>query len=711
MSTRVRPWRLMLLLVRFRLRHTLNGFRRGGTSGSRWVTFAALLLPLTYVGLFVSAFGVVAAVAPWPVQVATLVVVAWGLTLASLVSKLTGGDAIVAGTAENEFYMARPLDLATLVVARALASAVLDFWGALFLFPVLAAVAYLWHLGALGFVVAGAISVTLQVILVGIGQCVGLGLLGRASVQRRRTLATVFGLLSALSVATLWALASFVLRQPEHFVRVVTPFAAHIAGNPLALIVQPLLMLHAGDRLGCGLWLLLLTALAAVFVWVASRVASMAARSGWQDAGVMFEAVPAANRQRGGPALSVAGKELRLLVRDRARLVALLAMPFLFVGVQVFGAAGMEAFAGGPARAGLLAYSLAAYLATLGPLPHMQGERRAFWILRSVPVPLQQIMWGKVKAWLWVIVGVGVVAFVATVAVGGSLVLNDPVLWRTFALVVAGSALVCTLAIGVGCSAADLSDEGRNALGPASVYVFLLVAGLFNVSLLRDGALAWRTLALYAATVALVWATGVRRAETALDAGRLRPLTPGDGALATVVLFCGVHLISLAPAGLTDRQAAMVRAGWAALVAAVACAFMWSVRRGLVRKGAGVLPWFASFRGRGWLRVGGATVISILCALLQRFVWKQEPVGLAMVLAEEVVFRALLQRALQQHFVGQVRGRFVALAVAIAIASVATITPWSTMAFLTQAIAVLAFAAGRSIVPAVLGRMSMFVFD
>jgi membrane protease YdiL (CAAX protease family) len=702
--------RLLRLLVRFRLRHTWNGFRRGGSSGNKWVGLVALVLPLTYVGLFLSAFGVVARIASWPVQVATLVVVVWGLTLASLVSKLTGGDAVVAGTSENEFFMSRPVGLANLVVARALAASVLDFWGALFLLPVLAAVSYVWHLGALGFAVSLLTSVLLQVCLVSVGQSVGLGLLGRVSLSKRRLLATVFGLLSALSVASLWALASFVLRRPLAFVRAVEPWASQIADGPLSWFVRPLVALHEQGIALCFVWLALGLVGAVTFVWFASRIAAIASRRGWEDAGLPFDAAPAAFAQKRGPALSIAGKELRLLVRDRSRFVALLAMPFLFVGVQVFGAAGMEVFGGGPHRAGLLAYSLAAYLATLGPLPHMQSERRAFWVLRSVPVSLGWIMWGKAKAWLLLIVGVGVFAFAATVAVGGGFHLDDLVFWKSLALVVVGSAMVCVLAIGVGCNAADLSDEGRNALGPGGVYVFLMVAGLFNLALLREGTLAWRTLVLYAATVVLVWATGIRRAETALDPGRLRPVTPSDGALATLLLFCGVHLISLAPAGMSLQESNVGRAVWAALVAVGSLLFLWSVRRGMVRKGATVLSLFSAWRGRGWLRVIGVSVACVAAATLFRLTLHPLPTALVMVLAEEVVFRAILQRALQAHFHRTRNERIFAVAASVFVATAGTVEELSVSALLTQVLAVSAFASSRSLVPSVLGRMSLFLF-
>jgi hypothetical protein len=37
-------------------------------------------------------------------------------------------------------------------------------------------------------------------------------------------------------------------------------------------------------------------------------------------------------------------------------------------------------------------------MGTIGPLTHMQAERRAFWILRTVPVPLASLLAAKARA-------------------------------------------------------------------------------------------------------------------------------------------------------------------------------------------------------------------------------------------------------------------------------------------------------------------------
>ena len=57
----------------------------------------------------------------------------------------------------------------------------------------------------------------------------------------------------------------------------------------------------------------------------------------------------------------------------------------------------------------------------------------------------------------------------------------------TGALVVGAAVAMTVLAVAVGAQAADLSHDGRPALGPGTVYLFLAVGGLFNLVLGASG--------------------------------------------------------------------------------------------------------------------------------------------------------------------------------------------------------------------------------
>ena len=112
---------LARIFVRIRLRSFRNGLRaRGRGRFPLLVTGVGLLLSVAYVGLFAQAFSVVAANTGPAGQGAALAVVAGALALGSLAAKAASNEAARAGSPENEFLLARPVSLPTLVVARGL---------------------------------------------------------------------------------------------------------------------------------------------------------------------------------------------------------------------------------------------------------------------------------------------------------------------------------------------------------------------------------------------------------------------------------------------------------------------------------------------------------------------------------------------------------------------------------------------------------------
>src|SRR6185503_1183821 len=197
----------------------------------------------------------------------------------------------------------------------------------------------------------------------------------------------------------------------------------------------------------------------------------------WSDA----ENAPAA-----GPPLTAARKDLLLVARDRPQLLALVAMPGIFIGIQVFAAVGWSWSTATQERVACLAYSLALYMATMGPLAHMQAERRAFWILRTVPVPLARLLAAKARAWAGIVGAVAAVTFAALVA------LMPPAPWPEVLgaglLVTGGAVAMSFLAVAMASGGADLSDDQSPAVGPTTIYGFLLVGGLYNLVLTGSAA-------------------------------------------------------------------------------------------------------------------------------------------------------------------------------------------------------------------------------
>ncbi len=231
----------------------------------------------------------------------------------------------------------------------------------------------------------------------------------------------------------------------------------------------------------------------------------------------------------------MATKDLRLVVRDRSQLLALVTAPIIFVGIQIFGSAGWAWTTASLQRVAVLSFSLCLYMATIGPLVHMQAERRCFWILRTVPVSIGRLMFAKARTWALVlgVLSGGTFLSLSAGVPGASLGERaELALW-----VATGAAGMAFVAVGLACQAADLSDDARPAIGPATIYLFLLVGGLYNVVLGEAGAERWRWLALYVFVGLALWSSGMQQAEECLDpeAARRRPVRLGDAAVLTLL--------------------------------------------------------------------------------------------------------------------------------------------------------------------------------
>ena len=102
-------------------------------------------------------------------------------------------------------------------------------------------------------------------------------------------------------------------------------------------------------------------------------------------------------------------------------------------------------------------------------------------------------------------------------------------------LVTAGAAGMSFVAVAMASGGADLSDDTGTAVGPATIYAFMFVGGLFNVVLLGDAATRVAGLALYAFAGWTYWQAGVEQAGFCLDAEavrarRVRAADAGDDA-------------------------------------------------------------------------------------------------------------------------------------------------------------------------------------
>ena len=686
---------LARLMIRARLRSFRNGLRARGRRAPLLVTIAGLVIAFAYVMLFSQAFAAIVAASALPAQAAALALVTGALSFGSLTAKAAGSEAVRAGSSENEFLLARPVSLPALVAARGLADAVTDPMGALFLFPVLVAAALVWRLPPAALLLAAAISSAVQVTISMLAYATQLIVVRAVAPARRRGVWMGLRLLAALALAAVWMIGTWVLRAPASLAATLTGLAGWANWTPGALIVAPLVALLRGDGVAALGRLGLLSVTAAAAVLVAVAVARRAGMAGWEEAGAPWAEVAPAPPNRLRP-ITAATKDLRLITRDRGQVLVLIAMPAIFVGIQIFGSAGWTWSTASLGRISCLAYSLALYMATIGPLTHMQAERRAFWILRTVPVPLGSLFAGKARAWAVIVGGAAAFAFVALAVVMPPAPLASVV--AAGLLVVGGAVAITFLAIAMAAGGADLSDEQSTAVGPATIYSFLLVGGLYNLVLVGDPRTRVAGLALYLYAIAAHWGAGVARAEICLDAEAVRTPRLRSAEAATVVLIyaLGARGLGQAPdlTGIRLRGAELV---WVVLMGLVALAL---ARRAPAVPGRRALPISAA--------VGA--LLGAVAALAGRGAVGTEPVSspwwtAVFLLFEEAIFRGLVQRALEQDLsspaAARWRGRAAAALITGALAVVALAVTTAPLTRLAIALGVAATAAR-----AVTGRLS-----
>ncbi len=670
-----RSLRLAALLVRFRLRSLWNALwrpPRGRPLRLAWLL--VLLAPLAYVGLFATALDVVARSATLAEQGALLGLVVGSILLASLVGKMATTEAVIGGTGENEFLLVRPVALDTLVVARSLAGAVTDVFGALFLLPVLLAAALVWELGAAGAAIAAVTSILAHVAVSALSQAGQILVVRVVPPGRRRAVWVALALLATLAMAGLWVVAIWVLRRPEDTVAALRPLLAVLRYGPGAPLAAPLARLLHADAAGAAVALGGLLALVLLAVALSAVAARWAGKAGWEQAGAPW--AEAAPRAPTGRPLTILSKDLRLLLRERSRLATLIALPVVLVGIQIFGSAGWDWTTASPRNAAVLAFSVAAYMATLGPLGHMAAERRSFWLLLTVPAPLGRLLAYKAVFWSAIVGGVAALAWGAVVAIGHVALSGDAV--GAGALALLGAVTVSWLAVGVAGGAADLAEDG-SPLGLGTVYLFMLVAGLFNVVLLADGETRVRGLVLYLGAVALHWLTGVEHAARAFDPPEplLRRLVAADGASLAILLFLGLGAQRMVAAMWPAGEAAWTEIAWAGVIASGAGIYV--VRRQSPGPRRGLAAWL------GLAPVLGLILGLSLGALAAAARWRGVPaisLGplLARAAAEELVFRGIIQRALRERWRRVRRGSVLALAAAAAMALAAGGRPMGAMA-------------------------------
>jgi hypothetical protein len=437
--------------------------------------------------------------------------------------------------------------------------------------------------------------------------------------------------------------------------------------SPPALLAAPLAELARGEPAHAVLALVALAVVAACALLGAAAVARRAGMKGWEEAGAVWADVAVSPPISARP-LTAATKDLRLIVRDQPQLLALIAMPTIFVGVQIFGAAGWDWTTGSIGRVACLAYSVSLYMATIGPLTHMQAERRAFWILRTVPVPLGQLFAAKGRAWA-VIVG----ATAALVYIAFSAWLPDVTLLARLAtgfLVVVGAVIMSFVAVAMAAAGADLADDHVTAVGPTTIYSFVLVGGLYNLVLVEDTPVRGAGLALYAFACWSYWRAGIEHGLVCMDAeaGRKLRRRASDGATMLLLYALGARALEqgATKVGMAGSQITLyLRLALLAIVGTFVAIYL--ARR---PRSAGHLSPVAS-AGVG---LGAGALAGVVMAWLGGGAWLSElgggawlpeavdtpavaVIGALGMLAQELLYRGVIQDGIEQE-VAYRPGRF-----------------------------------------------------
>jgi hypothetical protein len=548
-----------------------------------------------------------------------------------------------------------------------------------------------WRLPPHAWLLAAGISSAVQITISTLAYATQLIVVRAVAPARRRTIWSSLRMVAVLALAATWMIGTWVLRMPAELAAKLIAVSGWANRSPGRLIAAPLAALVRGDGLAALAGLGLLFLIAAASLAFAAAVARRAGMRGWEEAGAPWAEAAPAPSGRASP-ITAANKDLRLILRDRGQLLVLVAMPAIFVGVQIFGSAGWTWSTASLARISCLAYSLALYMATIGPLTHMQAERRAFWILRSVPVPLGRLFAAKARAWSFVVGGAAAFAFIPLAVVMPPAPLASVV--AAGLLVVGGAVAMSFLAIAMAAGGADLSDEQTTAVGPATIYSFLAIGALYNLVLTGDPRVRLAGLALYLFLTAIYWRAGVERAEICLDAEAVRAprLRSSDAAALVLVYALLARGISLAAASGPELAFGLIISQLVAVVALglIAAAWLrrapWSTRRpGVVVSliiGATLGVAAAALRPGGAVAAAASGSLGAYLVGAALLLWQA-----ALLLGEEAMFRGALQRALEtdleRNVASRARARLYAAAItaAVSIAALAMtserLTPFS----------------------------------
>lgn len=362
------------------------------------------------------------------------------------------------------------------------------------------------------------------------------------ALRKRLSLATLKNVQAICTLFSMLGLVGILLGvQKPAFTELLLDAAAAL---PRAALCQPL-SLPALGLLGPA-WALAAIAGAAVAILLATALSARLVRNGLVVSSGTYQG-RRIRREIGAdrpPRLrGILGKEVRLLLRDRAFLVQTVATPLILVLLQVMFHEGLLRGAGG-SLAPVFAFGVGAYVLAFGAFAILAVEGPSLWLLFSLPQPIHRLLRQKVTLW-------GSLACVYTAVV---LALSwRPEGARSYVdalLALAGVVLFAFLGGGMGVLGTDpFEREIHRRARPEWSMLYLLLVSIFCYAIWTES--LWSKFVLLLLTGSLVYAIWDRvreRLPLLLDPTQAPPPRIGlsDGLIACLVFFVGQRLAALA---------------------------------------------------------------------------------------------------------------------------------------------------------------------
>ena len=422
----------------------------------------------------------------------------------------------------------------------------LSLWGCLFV-----ALGAGWSALALAPVAALASNLSLAALHVAIET----GLRRLLSPPRLRNVQAV-----AVALGTLLLLTAFI---PAYHEGASHWLVNHAAGWTLYLPWNLVLGSAVADRVD-PVWLALHVAVALAAAGVAVVAAERMVAGGLVVAGGITGrrgdwTPPSGRRLRG-----IAGRELRLLARDRALMVQTLVIPLLVIGFQVLINPRLWSGAvASPSAAAALAFGVGAWVMVQSGLLLIVTEGEAMWMLYTLPQPLGRLLGGKVALWAAIGLGYAFAVVVAVAIAGGAVSLA---LLVNGALAMIGVGLVTIMAGAIGVLHADPRVKSGRRVQPEAFWPALFLASLYAFTFFAP---PWPRLVvsvLTALTAVALWQRAADELPYLLDPTERPPpaLVVSDG-IACVLVFAVLQ-------ALIGLLLSAVLQPWAVLLAAFAVA-------------------------------------------------------------------------------------------------------------------------------------------